>query len=187
MQTLMVHLQWNEPSPMVEDLLVSLYPYMVKIESDTTHLLFRVEQESIPLPLEDLHDLLVTDFQLHFTLLVMPEQAYALLEKPMWLPLIEALKPGYYDIETALIQGRRHQPDLFSTLKERLNTRLSQTDITTVLALASANMILSTAAKNLYIHRNTMLYRLEHITRVTGIDVKTFKGLFILYSVYKMV
>ncbi|MFW6285001.1 MAG: helix-turn-helix domain-containing protein [Bacillota bacterium] len=186
MNTLLVHLRWSEANAMVEELLVSLYPNMQKEESSDTYMFFRIEENRIPLPLDDLYNLLVTDFQLRFTMLVLLEPAGNLLPRPLWHSLTATLKAGDYDLETAIIQGQRKLPELFTVLKDRLNTLLSQTDITTVLALAHANMNISTAAKRLFIHRNTMLYRLEHISRISGIDVKTFKGLFILYSLYKV-
>ncbi|MFW6299164.1 MAG: helix-turn-helix domain-containing protein [Bacillota bacterium] len=186
MATLLVHLKWSERTPMVEELLVNLYPNMQKEESSDTYMLFRIDENRLSLPLDDLYNLLVTDFQLRFTMLVVPEAASYLLPQSLWHSLMDTIKAGDYDLETAIIQGRRNLPDVFTVLKDRLNTLLSQTDITTVLALANANMNISTAAKRLFIHRNTMLYRLEHITRVSGIDVKTFKGLFILYSLYKV-
>lgn len=185
MQNVMVLLKWNEPDSMVEELLVSLYPRMHKESSTASSMLFRVDTDTIDLAFEDLYDLLVADFQLRFTLLVLPEASSTLLSLSMWHSLADTLKAGYYDLETALIQANRTLPTLFERLREKLRTILSTTDITTVLSLADANMNISTAAKRLYIHRNTMLYRLDHITRVTGIDVKTFKGLFILYSLYK--
>lgn len=185
METVTVLLKWNEPNRMVEELLVSLYPRMRKEGSEASSMLFRVDTDTLDLAFEDLYDLLIEDFQMRFTLLVLPEVSSTLLPPAMWDSLAGTLKPGYYDLETALIQAKRTLPSLLGRLRETLHPILSTTDITTVLALADANMNISTAAKRLYIHRNTMLYRLDHVTRVTGIDVKTFKGLFIMYSLYK--
>ena len=186
MNTTMVHLQWSEPDHMVSELLVSLYPDMLMEASEDTYMLFRVDEDRIDLSFEDLYNLLVTDFQMRFTLLKLPEAASALLPLSMWRSIANTLKYGHYDLETALIQASRHLPTLFEKLRETISSLISKTDITTVLALANANMNLSTAAKHLYIHRNTMIYRLDHVNRVTGIDVKSFKGLFIMYSLYQV-
>ena len=39
---------------------------------------------------------------------------------------------------------------------------------------------LSTAARQLYIHRNTLLYRLEKIRKATGLDLRRFKDAVVL-------
>ncbi len=42
------------------------------------------------------------------------------------------------------------------------------------------NLNLSEAARKLYIHRNTLIYRLEKIQRVTGLDLRTFEDAVLL-------
>ncbi|MCK5130441.1 MAG: helix-turn-helix domain-containing protein, partial [Clostridiales bacterium] len=39
---------------------------------------------------------------------------------------------------------------------------------------------LSEAARNLYIHRNTLIYRLEKIQRMTGLDLRNFEDAVLL-------
>lgn len=36
-------------------------------------------------------------------------------------------------------------------------------------------------AESLYLHRNTLNYRLDRIHKLTGLDLKTFKGAFVYY------
>ena len=43
---------------------------------------------------------------------------------------------------------------------------------------------LSEAAKELYIHRNTLIYRLEKIQKYTGFDIKNFNEAVIFKSIY---
>jgi sugar diacid utilization regulator len=72
------------------------------------------------------------------------------------------LKEEYKDI----FKGFNHE--LIQTLEEILRCDLS----------------LTKAAKNLYIHRNTLMYRIEKIKRETGFDIRNFKEATFLYVVY---
>ena len=51
-----------------------------------------------------------------------------------------------------------------------------------VAALVDANMDLSKAARLLYVHRNTVLYRIEKIKQATGYDCTDFRQLAELWS-----
>ncbi|MDU2157678.1 helix-turn-helix domain-containing protein, partial [Clostridium sp.] len=42
----------------------------------------------------------------------------------------------------------------------------------------------SEAAKELYIHRNTLMYRIEKIKKETGFDIRNFKEATFLYILY---
>ncbi|MCR1950308.1 MULTISPECIES: helix-turn-helix domain-containing protein [unclassified Clostridium] len=72
------------------------------------------------------------------------------------------LKEEYKDI----FKGFNHE--LTQTLEEILKCDLS----------------LTKAAKNLYIHRNTLMYRIEKIKKETGFDVRNFKEATFLYILY---
>ena len=72
------------------------------------------------------------------------------------------LKEEYKDI----FKGFNHE--LIQTLEEILRCDLS----------------LTKAAKNLYIHRNTLMYRIEKIKKETGFDIRNFKEATFLYVVY---
>lgn len=55
--------------------------------------------------------------------------------------------------------------------------------INTAEKLLSCNLNISEAARNLYIHRNTLLYRLEKIKTLTGLDIKRFDDAFIFRTI----
>ena len=46
-------------------------------------------------------------------------------------------------------------------------------------------MNMSKAAKKLYIHRNTLIYRLQKIETITGLNIKSFDHCLLLYLVLK--
>lgn len=52
---------------------------------------------------------------------------------------------------------------------------LDEEDIKTGLVFMSCNLNISEAARNLYIHRNTLIYRLDKIFRNTGLDLRSFE------------
>jgi DNA-binding PucR family transcriptional regulator len=68
-------------------------------------------------------------------------------------------------LETDVIDFLRKDPELLETMKVFLEN----------------NSNTSLAAKKLYIHRNTLQYRLEKFTELTGINVKTFNSAVTIY------
>ncbi len=70
--------------------------------------------------------------------------------------------------------------------KEKLDA-LDNEMINTIENFFSSDLNISDSAKNLYIHRNTLLYRLDKIKRETGFDIKnfneamTFKVIFLIW------
>ncbi|HEY9576547.1 MAG TPA: sugar diacid recognition domain-containing protein [Pseudobacillus sp.] len=52
---------------------------------------------------------------------------------------------------------------------------------TTFLKYCKYNLNLSEAARNMFIHRNTIIYRLEKISEATGIDTGSFQDCMLLY------
>ena len=74
----------------------------------------------------------------------------------------QKLKEEYKDI----FKGFNHE--LIQTLEEILRCDLS----------------LTKAAKNLYVHRNTLMYRIEKIKKETGFDIRNFKEATFLYILY---
>lgn len=63
-------------------------------------------------------------------------------------------------------------------------TLLSQPEwIHTLTVLFRSNLNISLAAKELYIHRNTLLYRLDRLVEEIGLDPRTFKDAFIIQMI----
>lgn len=75
---------------------------------------------------------------------------------------INEIKEEYKDIFT----GFNHE--LIQTLEEILKCDLS----------------LTKAAKNLFVHRNTLMYRIDKIKKETGFDIRNFKEATFLYILY---
>lgn len=54
---------------------------------------------------------------------------------------------------------------------------MTQFDIETILALADNDMSVGRAAKKMYVHRNTVVYRIAKIRDETGLNAKCFHDL----------
>jgi carbohydrate diacid regulator len=65
------------------------------------------------------------------------------------------------------------------SLKKVLNDEM----LTTVLTFFENNLNLSEAARRLFIHRNTLIYRLEKIQKSTGLDLRNFDDAVLLKTV----
>lgn len=70
--------------------------------------------------------------------------------------------------------------DEYNRMFKNLNKEL----ILTLEEVLKSNLSLTKAAKELYIHRNTLMYRIEKIHKETGLDIRTFKDATYLYMLY---
>lgn len=68
----------------------------------------------------------------------------------------------------------------YNKMFENLNKEL----ILTLEEVLKSNLSLTKVAKNLYIHRNTLMYRIEKINKETGLDIRNFKDATYLYMLY---
>lgn len=57
---------------------------------------------------------------------------------------------------------------------EKIIGLLDEEDITTIQTFLDVNLNLSEASRKLYLHRNTLLYRLDKINKKTGLDIRNF-------------
>jgi len=58
-------------------------------------------------------------------------------------------------------------------------------NINTVLGFIENNFNASKTSKNLYLHRNTLNYRLEHFALKTEMDIKKFQTALAIYLLFK--
>lgn len=56
-------------------------------------------------------------------------------------------------------------------------TELNEVEVEVIHALADNNMNITDTAKTLYMHRNTVSYRISRVKKKTGIDPMNFYGL----------
>lgn len=121
---------------------------------------------------------------------------------------LDGLTKGYNDAKDAISVGRAFNiiPEVYlcsemnfekivyninysyyKELKDEYNRMfktLNKELILTLEEVLKSNLSLTKAAKNLYIHRNTLMYRIEKIHKETGLDIRNFKDATYLYMLY---
>ena len=84
-----------------------------------------------------------------------------------------------------LAKVRRHinaapSVDVATIIPDRLadmTAELTDVDIQVVLTLANHNMNVSETSRSLYMHRNTVVYHIEKVKELTGLDPTNFHDL----------
>lgn len=88
-----------------------------------------------------------------------------------WLPLVQGLPDSavkqFMEVAGLRASGRE------LTLNEELEETLQ--------GVVAANLNVSEAARLLYLHRNTLLHRIDRIRQQTGYDIRTFQDAFVLW------
>lgn len=121
---------------------------------------------------------------------------------------LQDVHESYYEAECLIDYGKRHPTDrhiysyyhwdvLLELLPKNIDHRLQQKIYDRLkplmddesfedlkrdfLAYCEENMIISKAAEKLFIHRNTLIYRLDKIERLTSLNIRNFQHCTMLY------
>ncbi|MFA5697060.1 MAG: helix-turn-helix domain-containing protein [Candidatus Izemoplasmatales bacterium] len=122
-----------------------------------------------------IRELAMQEFYLDFAAFIVPNSLG--FEGEIFIPLLRRLNPGIYQISDMIIEMVfANQVDMKSRLKKYYYSLFGSETIETVLGFIKSNQNASQAAKRLYMHRNTINYRLDHFIMASEIDVRTFKG-----------
>lgn len=99
-------------------------------------------------------------------------------ELSLVLPLFKHISFGGYDFKSLLLQT-----SFVENSKEILNYILEDTGVTEqmICAMAELDLNVSKAASLLYLHRNTLIYKIDRLKEMMNFDLKCFKDCFILY------
>ena len=98
------------------------------------------------------------------------------------IPLLDNKEIGYYNFKSLLLETPNvNNNDII------LEYILKDTGITKefILEFANSNLNASKAASNLYMHRNTIIYKLDKLMDLKGFDLRSFIDMHILYSLLK--
>lgn len=139
-----------------------------------------------PLDLEEFYMLLVDDFDRDVTIFIEP---YTDEDFPLSTTLSSFLPSlphnvYYFDdmITYSVLQANQ---EVKTAVKNYISSRVNADVIHTVREFIDNNMNSSVSAKKLYMHRNTLNYRIENFIEATHINVKTFRGANAIYMLYK--
>ncbi|HEY8888997.1 MAG TPA: helix-turn-helix domain-containing protein [Clostridium sp.] len=100
-------------------------------------------------------------------------------ELSMFLGIKFKIKADVYNYNKLFLErtiyslDSKYKQNILYTYKEKLDALDNET-INTIEDFYNSDLNISDSAKNLYIHRNTLLYRLDKIKRETGFDIKDF-------------
>ncbi|MGS0972069.1 MAG: helix-turn-helix domain-containing protein [Candidatus Izemoplasmataceae bacterium] len=142
--------------------------------------------ENDMLDYEGLYELIRDDFSVDLTMLIEP---YTEEELPISIECskhLKNMKSGIYGYEEVLLEALLNKDKVIvSKLKEFINSQLHQEVIHSVRAFIDHNMNSSVTAKSLFMHRNTLNYRIDQFVSATHIEVKTFIGAMVIYLLYR--
>lgn len=178
-----LYLYHPQVEPALYELLESLYGPLDT--SETLITLTLLDDQEDTLQADELKDLIESDFNLPVTMLETGE-IETVYSKALIQRCLTVVPKGLYDLEALLFKVSQHDQTLEKTLKNVFDKALTQELKQTVLAFASHQMNVSLSAKALYMHRNTMHYRLTSFQQKTHLDPYRFDVLALMYRLYHL-
>ncbi len=102
------------------------------------------------------------------------------------LQVLPTLSPKIYDM-TSLIPELvlNAKWELLKKLKNYYYSQFNQDTIETILGFIDQNLNATKTSKTLYMHRNTLNYRLDNFIQKTEIDVRTFAGAMAFHLMFR--
>jgi len=102
------------------------------------------------------------------------------------LDIMPDLNPGIYTIDSLIPEiVLRNKVELVKKLKNYYYNKFSPETIDTILGFIEQDLNASQTAKALYMHRNTLNYRLDNFISKTEIDVRRFKGALAIHLLFR--
>lgn len=102
------------------------------------------------------------------------------------LEFLPKLNHGIYLMENLIYESiKANETILVGRIRDYYYNRFSPETIETILGFIDQDMNASKTAKALYMHRNTLNYRLDNFINKTEINVRTFKGALAIYLLFK--
>ncbi len=89
-------------------------------------------------------------------------------------------------IENLIYELVKHsKTELISKLRSYYYNRFSPETIETILGFIDQDLNATKTSKALYMHRNTLNYRLDNFIKKTEIDVRKFSGALAIYLLFR--
>lgn len=139
-----------------------------------------------PLDIDELYMLLVDDFNTPFTMILEPYSNTSFPLQEECKSFIKNLPHRILEFEDVIVYAVLYQNDAMKqAVKDYIQSQINADVIHTVREFIANNMNSSVSAKKLYMHRNTLNYRIDNFIEATHINVKTFKGANAIYMLYQ--
>ena len=139
-----------------------------------------------PIDLESYHMLLVEDFNSEVTIFIEPytENGFDLGNSiKSFIKVIPHNVYYFEDIITYIVL--KDNKELKNKIREFIMSKVNSDVLHTVREFIENSMNSSLSAKKLFMHRNTLNYRIDNFIESTYINVKTFRGANAIYMLYK--
>lgn len=136
---------------------------------------------------QGLAQLIREDFSIDLTVFIEPYTEHDLIVSEECTRHLKHMKSGIYSYNEVLLEALLSKDQIIvNKLKEFINGELHQEVIHSVRAFVEHNMNSSVTAKSLFMHRNTLNYRIDQFVHATNIEVKTFVGAMCVYLLYRI-
>ena len=101
-------------------------------------------------------------------------------------PVFEKINYGIYDIPNFILEVSFNKLDGFKKkLRSYYYNLVGIENLNTALGFIENNFNATTTSKQLFLHRNTLNYRLDNFYQKTEMDIKKFKTAMALYLLFK--
>lgn len=139
-----------------------------------------------PIDLVAFQELIQEDFGGEVAIFIEPYQESDFELGKLIKPFIEKLPFGVYFLEDIITHiVLKNDAYLQGEIIKYIQSKANREVIHTVREFIENNMNSSLSAKKLYMHRNTLNYRVDNFIESTHINVKTFKGANAIYMLFK--
>ncbi len=130
-----------------------------------------------------LRELSIEELYLDFTLFLIPKNEIVPLS--MLFEVIPLMNYGEYDLSDFMrfvsLEKRFNE---MNYLKDELISIVGHETIDSLIGFIEHDLNASQTSKALYMHRNTLNYRIDHFKDKTGIDIRHFRGALALYLLF---
>lgn len=170
-----------DDSNMIHDVFKSLVGNRVELTENDNYLLLEYEFDNV----EDINNLFISlgnELMVDIVGYTSSYENRLLAEKEIALELFSSLNTGMYDLKSALLSVNN-----ITNKKKILDLILdsSGVDKEFIKSFAENDLNVSKASKNMYVHRNTLNYKIDKLKEASGFDLKSFIDSHILYNLIK--
>lgn len=132
--------------------------------------------------MNELRQLAAEELYTDMTTFLYPENEY--LDQELIMSLLPKLGLGSFDIADLITNVSKSSNSFKDYFKDIYVSMFGWETIDSILGFIENDLNASKTSKNLYMHRNTLNYRLDHFEHKSGIFVRHFRGAFAFYLLF---